>query len=193
MPSKEALRAEVAMLRAELEAMRRARASAQTAPREPDDDDDDDDLAMDEEVRRGLEGQIKDIRRTLEGLVQAVDADQITQRDGGDRHQRQCGEQHAGDRSRQAQPAAGRCGQRGRSGRIDHAVARHTNSRRPWAIGPCPDFGRCRCGLIGTQQPKSTTRKPQFDRCGKRPTSGRLQGCQSGGRSQSCCAPQANG
>jgi hypothetical protein len=70
MPSKEALRAEVAMLRAELEAMRRTRAAARPA-HEPDDDDDDngEDLGLDDEVRRGLEGQIKEINRTFHESV----------------------------------------------------------------------------------------------------------------------------
>jgi len=81
MPSKEALRAEVAMLRAELEAIRRARAAARPA-HEPDDDNDDDngeDLDFDDEVRRGLEGQIREIRRTIEGLTDDA-RDEIAER-----------------------------------------------------------------------------------------------------------------
>jgi ElaB/YqjD/DUF883 family membrane-anchored ribosome-binding protein len=80
MPSKEALRAEVAMLRAELEAMRRTRAAARPA-HEPDDDDDDngEDLGLDDEVRRGLEGQIKEIKRTIEDLTDDA-RDEIAER-----------------------------------------------------------------------------------------------------------------
>jgi len=81
MPSKEALRAEVAMLRAELEAVRRARTAARPAD-EPDDDDDDDngeDLGLDDELRRGLEGQIKEIKRTIEGLTDDA-RDEIAER-----------------------------------------------------------------------------------------------------------------
>lgn len=84
MPSKEALRAEVAMLRAELEAVRRARTAARPAD-EPDDDDDNDDddngedLGLDDELRRGLEGQIKEIKRTIEGLTDDA-RDEIAER-----------------------------------------------------------------------------------------------------------------
>ena len=81
MPSKEALRAEVSMLRAELEAVRRARTAARPAD-EPDDDDDDDngeDLGLDDELRRGLEGQIKEIKRTIEGLTDDA-RDEIAER-----------------------------------------------------------------------------------------------------------------
>jgi len=78
-PSKEALRAEVAMLRAELEAMRRARAGTQPTGDEPDDDDDNDDLDLDEEARRGLEGQIREIRRAVEDLTEDA-RDEIAER-----------------------------------------------------------------------------------------------------------------
>ena len=83
MPSKEALRAEVSMLRAELEAVRRARTAARPAD-EPDHDDDNDDdngedLGLDDELRRGLEGQIKEIKRTIEGLTDDA-RDEIAER-----------------------------------------------------------------------------------------------------------------
>jgi hypothetical protein len=85
MPSKEALRAEVAMLRAELEAMRRAR-NAQPIDEDDDDEDDNDDLdldrddlGLDDDTRRKFEAQLKEIRAKVANLAEDA-RDEITDR-----------------------------------------------------------------------------------------------------------------